>query len=242
MDTVPFQITNVKDLSKGVHVYDPLSADYLAEGMTTTHDHFQENPTGLLEKSMDRLFGEVSKGIQTSEKMMGVGVNILGFGKLIYEDAKMKLIPPTGGQAYILTTMDKQELLRRLRGTAVFWKVFAAIVASAAIGIGAYICVTRYQSWKDKVEMYWLQQELRRRREAEQERRVPHRGADTDNSNNDASPEEMCTVCLERPREVIVLDCGHICVCGDCAQALPLPRKCPVCRGDIVRILPIYRS
>lgn len=44
------------------------------------------------------------------------------------------------------------------------------------------------------------------------------------------SGEPTCIVC-ENPREVILLPCGHICLCYDCSQAIE--RKCPMCRATI---------
>lgn len=40
-------------------------------------------------------------------------------------------------------------------------------------------------------------------------------------------PEVRCIVCMENPREVILLPCKHVCLCEDCAEKIN--RKCPVC-------------
>ena len=50
-------------------------------------------------------------------------------------------------------------------------------------------------------------------------------------------------VCLQNPREVVLLECGHICLCSDCAVEIMRSRpQCPICRADIVRIMPAYLS
>nr|XP_009680487.1 PREDICTED: mitochondrial ubiquitin ligase activator of nfkb 1-A-like [Struthio camelus australis] len=53
--------------------------------------------------------------------------------------------------------------------------------------------------------------------------------------------EDSCVVCLTRPRECVLLGCGHICCCFRCFQALPT-RLCPICRGPIDRVVPLYQA
>uniref|UniRef100_A0A8C9NJ21 RING-type domain-containing protein n=1 Tax=Serinus canaria TaxID=9135 RepID=A0A8C9NJ21_SERCA len=57
----------------------------------------------------------------------------------------------------------------------------------------------------------------------------------------DRAPEDSCVVCLSRPRECVLLGCGHICCCFRCFQALPT-RLCPICRGPIDRVVPLYQA
>ena len=60
-----------------------------------------------------------------------------------------------------------------------------------------------------------------------------------DNDNNDvgepiAIPDSLeCIVCMEKPKEVMMEPCGHVCICRTCADIMRLPSgrvKCPVCR------------
>jgi hypothetical protein len=48
----------------------------------------------------------------------------------------------------------------------------------------------------------------------------------------------MCVVCMDAPKDRIVLPCGHICACGACAQLLGT--RCPVCRGPIEHITQVF--
>ena len=41
-----------------------------------------------------------------------------------------------------------------------------------------------------------------------------------------------CVVCMDRPRDTMILPCGHAYLCGECVVNLP-NRKCPMCRGKI---------
>lgn len=43
----------------------------------------------------------------------------------------------------------------------------------------------------------------------------------------------QCVVCMDLQREVVFLDCGHVCCCSDCAGKLAVPAKCPICRAKI---------
>lgn len=43
--------------------------------------------------------------------------------------------------------------------------------------------------------------------------------------------EVRCIVCMENPREIILLPCKHVCLCEDCAEKIS--RMCPVCNKRI---------
>ena len=47
-----------------VEVTDALTAEYLRESFTVTHDHYKPTSGNLLSRGLDRLFGEVTKGYQ----------------------------------------------------------------------------------------------------------------------------------------------------------------------------------
>merc|ERR1711962_132009 len=45
-----------------------------------------------------------------------------------------------------------------------------------------------------------------------------------------------CVVCLENPRQEVLVPCGHICLCSSCVDSVGmeeggLPFRCPVCRS-----------
>ena len=44
------------------------------------------------------------------------------------------------------------------------------------------------------------------------------------------NPRLQCVVCLDEERQVMLLDCGHMCCCRSCSLVL---QTCPVCRGVI---------
>ena len=52
-----------------------------------------------------------------------------------------------------------------------------------------------------------------------------------------------CTVCFEKAIDSAIYDCGHSCLCYDCAVACKNkePALCPICRAPIRDVMRIYR-
>lgn len=47
-----------------------------------------------------------------------------------------------------------------------------------------------------------------------------------------------CDVCMDKKREVVIVPCGHYCLCGECAKAIEgTTGVCPLCRGDIEMVV-----
>lgn len=84
--------------------------------------------------------------------------------------------------------------------------------------VGVIIAVRRFHEW-------WKIRQLAKMREniLKQRSKIDLEGL---------SQCQTCTVCLVNPREVILLNCGHVCVCADCC--VKLGKKCPICREIIV--------
>jgi len=58
---------------------------------------------------------------------------------------------------------------------------------------------------------------------------------DKNDSDDDAN---SCVVCFDNPVEVVLLECGHLCLCSECSQKMNM---CPVCRGSISRVVKVYK-
>jgi len=97
-----------------------------------------------------------------------------------------------------------------------------------------------YWSWK------YVKQWMERRRsqrileEFRRLRQEQDSGVDGDDVPANVAGVAACIICLTAPRDVVTLDCGHVCMCAECSHQLPEPRVCPVCRETIQRITPIY--
>ena len=54
--------------------------------------------------------------------------------------------------------------------------------------------------------------------------------SDLDSTLNDAN-EDTCVICLSDIRNVLLLPCRHLCLCGSCAESLKFQSaNCPICR------------
>lgn len=105
-------------------------------------------------------------------------------------------------------------------------KWLAVICGAVSLGYASYLAFKKLRAWQNRRDMARVIRELRAARE---------RGDD-----DAAGDTQSCVICLERPREVVILDCGHICTCLSCAGDLPHPQKCPMCRQDISRVIPVF--
>jgi len=46
--------------------------------------------------------------------------------------------------------------------------------------------------------------------------------------------DSMCVICMDHDREVVIVPCGHYCMCRGCSDYLTsTSRKCPLCRGSV---------
>lgn len=45
-----------------------------------------------------------------------------------------------------------------------------------------------------------------------------------DNENND---QELCCICLNNKKDMVIKKCGHVCMCKNCSLNI---NKCPMCR------------
>ena len=49
-----------------------------------------------------------------------------------------------------------------------------------------------------------------------------------------------CSICLSNPFQVVLIPCGHICLCCSCLEQLNSNKKCPVCRAPYQKHVNIY--
>lgn len=48
-----------------------------------------------------------------------------------------------------------------------------------------------------------------------------------------------CCICLKEPRDIVILPCGHICMCHKCFAGLT-KAGCPYCRGPMMAVFPVF--
>ena len=45
--------------------------------------------------------------------------------------------------------------------------------------------------------------------------------------------DEECVVCMDAPKAVVLIPCGHQCVCEACAETVPIGGDCPYCQTTV---------
>ncbi|XP_029970025.1 mitochondrial ubiquitin ligase activator of nfkb 1-A [Salarias fasciatus] len=230
VSAVPFVLVGSDETE--VRVLCPLQASGVY--METTHEKFQQSVYGFGELIGQYISGEKPKGQLEIEEMLKVGSTVTGVGELVLDaHGSLSLGPPSNGSEYFLSTRDFGALREDSQSVAVLWK--AMLVASALAGAALVFWVgLRYYRHRQAL---WEQE--RERQEFERLRAEAFTPHAADRSAD--SEANSCVICLSRPRDCALLDCGHVCCCHACYQALP-QRRCPVCRRDIVRVIPLYHT
>ncbi|XP_053160378.1 mitochondrial ubiquitin ligase activator of nfkb 1-A-like isoform X2 [Hemicordylus capensis] len=230
--TVPFVLTPPSGSPAGgqVSVESPLSA--LELPLETVYERFQQTSHGFKDLVGHYLSGEKPKGFLETEEMLLVGSSLTGIGELaLRPDGSLHLQPPADGAGYFLRLGDWQTLLAELESASSFWKWAAALGGLAA---GAVLLHALHRAYRRRR----LKQEAAAERQAFDDLRL-HKPSALDLS--DEPPEHTCIICLTNLRECVLLPCGHVCCCFSCFQALP-SRCCPICRGPISRVVPLYQA
>lgn len=234
---VPFSLQKLfwqeEDGPSHVYVMEPRQAEYLMEDLTSTYDEFVPNKSSLVQRMFDRFFGDIHEGTQFSEEMLLCDTLLSGFGKIALVNGKMHLRPPESGYKYILTKLTKAEVIKKFENRMTTFKVLCYITGIIGSGVVVYLICKHYKDWKRKRES---EQFLNEARNARTEKAIANRNQNVSSTDG----ENVCVVCLNNPREVILLNCGHICICAECMIVLPQPLKCPVCRQSVERYLHVY--
>lgn len=96
--------------------------------------------------------------------------------------------------------------------------------------LSAYRIYTNYRRQRQHRTDFMRRDELRRKRRKEA------READAVGS---LSGTPQCVVCLTNAVEVLLLECGHLCLCTDCCEQIT-DNICPICRCRVVRQVAAY--
>lgn len=231
-NTVPFALGSLdEDISATVRVVRPLDAAEL--DLETTYENFHPSVQSLSNVIGHFISGERPKGIHEMEEMLRVGDSVTGVGELILDNNLIKLQPPKPGLCYFLTRQDYESLLRKQANSVRVWRILFVVFGLAAGSTlifmlwKCYVCYRESRKTRRFIEEF-KEQQRRRMKELEIE--------------EGSVPPTSCTVCLSRERSCVFLECGHVCACGPCYKALPEPKKCPICRGAIDRVVPLYNS
>lgn len=235
VNAVPFNLVGSGQAM--VRVLCPLEAT--GPEMEIIHEKFHQATYGFTDLIGQYLSGEKPKGQLETEEMLKVGAALTGVGELILDtDRAVKLRPPADGSEYFLSTCDFDTLRLEQEGQAMVWRVLATACAVA----GAAVLLWAARRYYRRLQMKWERERLRR--EFERLGQTPtgtsSSGTSGDGGEGEVLLENACVVCLCNPRSCVLLDCGHVCCCYSCYQALPQP-TCPICRQTIRRVVPLYQ-
>ncbi|KAK1790949.1 hypothetical protein P4O66_014789 [Electrophorus voltai] len=222
VSAVPFNLVGEDRAS--LRVLCPLEAT--GPEMETVHEKFHQASYGFTDLLGQYLSGEKPKGQLETEEMLKVGVSVTAVGELILDtDRLLKLRPPTDGSEYFLSTSDFESLRLEQEGQANGWRALACGCVAVGVAILLWVGLRYHRRLLDRRERE------RMRRELEQMWAGGGQGPE----------ENTCVICLSNPRGCVLLDCGHVCCCYSCYQALPQP-NCPMCRQRIRRVVALYQA
>lgn len=231
-NSVPFALgSHDESIAASIRVIRPLDAAEL--NLETTFENFHPTVQSLTNVIGHFISGERPKGIHETEEMLRLGDSVTGVGELVLDNNLIKLQPPKQGFRYFLTRLDYDSLLRKQGKSVRLWRVLTIVFGVAACSALLYILwrqyVQRRESQRERTMVEDFKDLLRKRmRELKLE--------------EDSVSPTSCAVCLSRERSCVFLECGHVCACAQCYAALPEPKKCPICRATIDRMVPFYNS
>ncbi|XP_030624990.1 mitochondrial ubiquitin ligase activator of NFKB 1 [Chanos chanos] len=231
-NTVPFDLASHDDtVAASVRVVRPLEASEL--NLETTYENFHPTVQSLSNVIGHFISGERPQGIHETEEMLRLGASVTGVGELVLDNSLVRLQPPKPGFRYFLSRLDYDSLLRKQESSLRWWRFLTVLFGLAACATLAVML------WKQ----YLLQRQRRKERSLLEEFKEKQRKRlqELNLQEGEVAPS-ACSVCLSRERSCVFLECGHVCTCDTCYHALPQPKKCPICRASIDRVVPLYNS
>lgn len=249
---VPFSLVN-EQLKVRVNVDQPLKADYILDSLNLTHTDFKSTKDSMLSKLVSIVFTDQhARGHETTEHMLPAGRTMTAFGRLervldsssdaaslpIYQISQPRL----DGHSYIVTSLSKGEIIEEMKGTSGFLKVTIFILGSVGVAIAAYVTYDLASKYLAKRNQRRMLERARQQREEERQRRRRQQAPAAQPAGqvgDNVTHQATCVVCLTNPREVVLVDCGHVCLCIDCLQSLP-NRTCPICRRPFTSFVPCF--
>nr|XP_006641948.1 PREDICTED: mitochondrial ubiquitin ligase activator of NFKB 1 [Lepisosteus oculatus] len=231
-NTVPFDLVSHDDsVSTAVRVIRPLDSAEL--DLEVVYENFHPTVQSFTDAIGHLISGERPKGIRETEEMLKVGESVTGVGELVLDSNLVKLQPPKQGMQYFISRLDYESLLTKQQSRVKLWKVLTIVFGIATCATVFFILRKQYIHFKERQKLKSIREEFREM----QTKRL----REMDLEEESISPN-ACIICLSSERSCVFLECGHVCSCDDCYHALPQPKKCPMCRKAISRVVPLYNS
>ncbi|XP_071623082.1 mitochondrial ubiquitin ligase activator of NFKB 1 [Heliangelus exortis] len=233
-NTTPFQLVPQEEGGDiAVRVMKPLEAAELS--LETVYEKFHPSVQSFTDVIGHYISGERPKGIQETEQMLKVGTTLTGVGELVLDNTTLKLQPPKQGMPYYLSGGDFDSLLQKHESSARFWKILTLLFGFATCALLFYLLRKQFRQHRQRRQLKQMQEEFRQA----QERLLREATAE---GVGGETLKNACVICLGNTKSCVFLECGHVCSCTECYRALPEPRRCPICRQPISRVVPLYNS
>lgn len=210
-NTVPFGLQRG---SYSVEILEPLSADIL--DLEVVSDTFEPSTPTFIDHLWGFFTGIRQRGLQSTEELLREGAVMTGIGELSKSTTNPKqfqLQPPQDGTPFYLTSMSINSLIRKLDDRKKTYQMLCLMFGMIGIAIGGII-----------LRHYWKERKIQKFAATRKERRQRLR-------EKNLRDDQQCIVCSTNPREVILLPCGHVCLCEDCSD--DITNDCPICRTPI---------
>ena len=191
----------------------------------------------MLKKILENILqSEVVVGYKRVESMLKVGAPVLFCGKVTRESDGLKSIfriskPQTPFQ-YQCSGLSYEEFLDM---KLINVRLLKILTISLGIGLGIVVScwIIRY--------CRMVYQQLTARRE-EAQFRVDFLPQETETvETGTPAPVQggiVCSICYERPVQLLIKSCNHACLCLTCAPKVK--GLCPICRAQITKLEKIY--
>lgn len=230
-NVVPFDLVSDDDVNVFVRVVKPLDVAEL--DLEVVYERYHPAVQSIANVISHYISGEQPKGIKETEEMLKVGALVTGVGELVLDNNIIKLQPPKQGMAYYLSKLDFESLLEKQESVMKRWKVLTVVFSAVTFITIFFILRRQYKFYKEKQVLRKMQEEIRERN--------AHLFQGVEGQERETALN-TCGICFTNSRSCVFLECGHVCSCDDCYHALPLPKKCPLCRMYISRVVPLYNS
>lgn len=214
-----------------IEVADALSAHYL--DLETVSDVYEPTTGSLLDHIWGFFTGVRPQGLQKTEQMVREGVLLTGIGELALSEDQttLRLQPSQDGLPFFLTSLPLNTLSKKLESEKQTFKYLSVGLGIVGLGI---IGMMAYRWWKQHLEKKEEEEKRLRLEKTRKERRQRARPGE------EYPESQRCIVCKENPKEIVLIPCGHVCICEDCSE--DIGNLCPVCRAEIQSRNPAYIS
>ncbi|GBN58074.1 Mitochondrial ubiquitin ligase activator of nfkb 1 [Araneus ventricosus] len=231
--SVPFSLVGKSKLFQkkiSVEISEPFSAQELV--LTEVYNDYRKYDESLGEAIIGLLSREHIVGIKDTENLLLEDTTLTAIGKLTSENGNLIMASPDDDLTYFLTPLTYDSLYKKISSRVSFYK-------GATVVLGLITVVLLGYYFKKSFSEIWRRichaRDLRRCREARKLKRQSRNSGATQVDEN----RPKCVICLDNFVEIILLDCGHACLCFSCSEQISTT-YCPICRSRVHRLIPVY--